>query len=195
MPYPIVIVPALCRAQNSVMAYRLIALAACLTLAACAHFEGFGGDTAKLRLVSLSGARTEIHQLSDTECVGRTGRLIAVVGLGVKGGMNQGHSLRMPLQGTVRQPTASEIAIHADKPFAAQFRVDRVAGPRGTHTFYEACTKSFVLMPQAGENYEARVEQYRGGCALNVFHLSRERNGAYVRREAANAHELTTRCD
>lgn len=169
-----------------------------LLLAGCAHFEGFagfGGDTAKLRLVSLSGARTEIHRLSNTECGGRTGTLIATVGLGVKGGLNQGHSLGMPLQGTVQRPTASEMTIPAGKPFAAQFHVDRVAGPRGTNTFYEACTKSFVLTPEAGENYEVQVEQYRGGCTLNVFQLSRERNGSYVRREAANARELKSRCD
>lgn len=168
---------------------------AALALAGCAHFEGFGGNTAKLRLVSLSGARTEIHQLASTDCIGRTGAPIATVGLGVKGGLNQGRSLGMPLQGTVQGATASETSIPAGKPFAAQFHVDRAAGPRGTNTFYEACTKGFVLTPQAGENYEAQVEQYRGGCVLTVFHLSRERNGIYVRREAANARELTTRCD
>lgn len=177
---------------------HLAAPIAALTLAGCAHFqgfEGFRGDTAKLRLVSLSGARTEIRQLPNTECVGRTGALLATVGLDVKGGLNQGHSLGMPLQGTVQRPTASEITIPAGKPFAAQFHVNRVAGPRGTNTFYEACTKSFVLTPKAGENYEVQVEQYRGGCALNVFHLSRERNGTYVRREAPNANALTIRCE
>lgn len=176
------------------MRTSLSAVILSLLVSGCAHFPGFGGDTAKLRLVSLSGARTEIHQLSDTECVGRTSRLIAVVGLGVKGGVNQGHSLGMPLQGTVQRPTATEIALYADKPFAAQFQVDRMSGPRGTHTFYEACTKSFVLTPQAGENYEVQLEQYRGGCAVNVFHLTRERNGVYVRRKAEDARELTTRC-
>jgi hypothetical protein len=177
---------------------HLAAWIAALTLAGCAHFEGFGGfggDTAKLRLVSLSGARTEIHELANAECSRRSGALIAIVGLGVKGGLNQGRSLGMPLQGTVQRPTATEIAIPAGKPFTGQFHVDRVSGPRGTNTFYEACTRSFVLTPRAGESYEVQVEQYRGGCTLNVFHLSRERDGSYVRREAANARELKTRCD
>lgn len=177
------------------MPRHLFALATCLALAGCAHFEGFSGDTAKLRFVSLSGSRTEIHELSNTQCIGRTGVMIATVGLGVKGGMNQGRSMGIPLQETVQRPTASEMAVRAGKPFAAQFQVASAPGPRGTSGFYEACTKSFVLTPKEGENYEAQLEQYRGGCVLNVFRISRERNGSYVRREAENARELKTRCD
>jgi hypothetical protein len=165
-----------------------------LALAGCAHFEPFGA-TAKLRLVSLSGGRTDIHELRDTNCVGRLDATIATVGLGVKGGLNQGRSLGMPLQDTVQRPTASEMSIRAGQPFAAQFQVARTPGPRGTNSFYEACTRSFVLVPKAGEYYEAQVEQYRGGCVLNVFRISRERDGSYVRRVADGARELKTRCE
>jgi len=167
-----------------------------LALAGCAHYFGpFGGATAKLRLVSLPGSKTEIRELSDTECVGSTGAAIATVGLGVKNGTNQGRSLGMPLQETVQRPTATEIGIRAGRPFAAQFQAARVTGPRGTNWAYEACTRSFVLTAKEGEQYEAQLEQYHGGCVVNVFRLSRERDGSYVRRVAENARELRTRCD
>jgi hypothetical protein len=183
------------RAHNRGMLRTLIPLLAAVAIAGCAHLDGFGAGTAKLRFVSLSGSRTEIHELADTRCIGERGAKIATIGLEVRGGANQGRSLGMPLQDTVQRPTATEISLPAGQPFAAQFQVAGAPGPRGTHSFYDACTKSFVLTPKAGENYEAQVEQYRGGCTLNVFHIHRERNGSYVRRVAENARELKTRCE
>ena len=178
------------------MPRHLIAIAACLALAGCAHyFEPFGGATAKLRFVSLPGSKTEIHELSNTQCIGNSGAAIATVGLAVKGGTNQGRSQGMPLQETVQRPTASEISIRAGRPFAAQFQAARVPGPRGASWSYEACTRGFVLTAKEGENYEAQLEQYHGGCVVNVFRISRERDGTYVRRVAENARELKTRCE
>lgn len=182
--------------QNPLMPRRLVVITACLALAGCAHyFEPMGGATAKLRFVSLPGAKTEIHELSDTQCIGGTGAAIATVGLGVSNGKNQGRSLSMPLQETVQRPTASEVSIRAGKPFAAQFKAARAAGPRGAIWAYESCSKSFVLTAKEGEHYEAQLEQYHGGCVLNVFRINRERDGSYVRRVAENAKELKTRCD
>lgn len=195
-PYPNVISPSAGSRQNSFMQRYLIPLAASLALSGCAHyFEPMGGATAKLRFVSLPGAKTEIHELSDTQCIGGTGASIATVGLGVSGGKNQGRSLKIPLQETVQRPTASEVSIRAGKPFAAQFRAARAAGPRGANWSYESCTRSFVLTAKEDENYEAQLEQYHGGCVVNVFRISRERDGTYVRRVAENAKELKTRCD
>lgn len=182
--------------QNFHMSLRLVTLAACLALGGCAHyFEPFGGSTAKLRFVSLPGSKTDIHELSDTECIGSSGAAIATVGLGVSGGLNQGRSQNMPLQETVQRPTASEITIRAGKPFAARFQAARASGPRGSGWAYEACSKSFTLTAREGEFYEAQLEQYHGGCVINVFRISRERDGSYVRRVADNGRELKARCN
>lgn len=186
--------------HNESMSYRLPLLAVCIGasigLAGCAHyFEPLGGATAKLRFVSLPGSKTEVHELNDTQCLGTPGAAIAVVGLGVTGGTNQGRSLGMALQETVQRPTASETSVRAGKPFAAQFKASAAPGPRGANWSYPACTKGFVLTPKEGEQYEAQLEQVHGGCVLNVFRLSRERDGSYVRRVAENARELKSRCN
>lgn len=174
---------------------RLLALFACLGLVGCAHPPGWGGDTARLRLVSLSGARTEIRQLAPGDCPDRPTTLLAVLGLGVRDGVNQGRSERMPLQDSVLPATATELVIPAGRPFAARFQVASAPGPRGTDTVYPACVKSFVLTPAAGENYEVQVEQFRGGCVLNVFHLDRLQDGRYVRRETRAGRELRRPCE
>lgn len=182
--------------QNSCMSRRIFAVTACLALAGCAHyFEPMGGATAKLRFVSLPGSKTEIHELSDTECAGNNAGAIATVGLGVTSGKNQGKSQGMPLQETVQRPTASETIIRAGKPFAARMQAARTAGPRGSNWAFEACSKSFVITAREGEFYEAQLEQYHNGCVINVFRINRERDGSYVRRVADNAHELKARCN
>jgi hypothetical protein len=174
----------------------VVALLLPAALAGCANYlEPFGGAAAKLRFVSLPGNRTEIRELPDSDCVGSAGASIATVGLSVTGGHNQGRSQGMPLQETVQRPTASETVVRAGKPFAAQLQASKSAGPRGANWSYEACTKSFVLTPKEGENYEAQLEQYRGGCVINIFRISRERDGTYVRRVAETGRELKTRCN
>lgn len=178
------------------MRMRLLAPAIVLLLGACAHyFEPLSGTTAKLRFVSLPGAKTEISELAETRCAGRAGATIAVVGNAVKDGKNQGKSLGMPLQETVARPTASEARIRANQPFAAQLKAHAAPGPKGAGWDYPACTRSFVLTAKEGENYEAQLEQLHGGCQLNVFRLTREKDGSYVRRVAENARELKTACN
>ena len=175
---------------------RLFILSLFLLLAGCAqYFEPIGGATARLRFVSLPGSKTEIHELNNTQCLGGKGAAIATVGLAVSGGLNQGRSQRMELQETVQRPTASEISLRAGKPFAAQFKAHSAPGPRGANWDYPACTKGFVLTPKEGEQYEAQLEQVHGSCVINVFRISRERDGSYVRRVAETGHELKTRCN
>lgn len=167
-----------------------------LLLAGCAHyFEPMGGASAKLRFVSLPGAKTEISELAETHCAGRPGATIANVGMAVRDGANQGRSLSMPLQESVPRATASEARIRAGQPFAAQLKASAAPGPKGAGWDYPACTRSFVITAKEGENYEAQLEQLHGGCQLNVFRITREKDGSYVRRVAENARELKTRCN
>jgi hypothetical protein len=178
------------------MHMRLPLLAITLLLAGCAHyFEPLGGATARLRFVSLPGTKTEISELAETRCAGQPGATIAIVGNTIKDGTNQGRSLAMPLQETVARPTASETRIRAGQPFAAQLKASAAPGPKGAGWDYPACTRSFVLTAKEGENYEAQLEQLHGGCQLNVFRITREKDGSYVRRVAENAHELKARCN
>ena len=173
-----------------------LAAFATLALAGCAHYvEPFGGTTAKLRVVSLPGSATEVRELDDTQCIGSTGALIASLGLSVKNGTNQGRSLHMPLQDGVPRLAGGELTIRAGQPFAAQFKAKATSGPKGAGWDYPACARSFVLTAKEGEYYEAQLEQLHGGCQLNVFRISRERDGSYVRRVAENARELKTRCN
>jgi hypothetical protein len=65
----------------------------------------------------------------------------------------------------------------------------------GAQGFHPACTKSFMITAREGDNYEVQLEQYLGGCVLNVFRITREKDGSYVRRIADNAHELKKRCN
>lgn len=175
---------------------NLLALLVVLLLAGCAHyFEPLSGATAKLRFVTLPGARTEVSELSETQCAGHPGATIAVLGNAVRDGTNQGRSLGMPLQETVARPTASETRIPAGQPFAAQFKANAAPGPKGAGWDYPACTRSFVLTAKEGESYEAQLEQLHGGCQLNVFRITREKDGSYVRRLAEHARELKTRCN
>jgi hypothetical protein len=167
-----------------------------LLLAGCAQYFGpIGGATANLRFVSLPGNKTEIHELSDAHCIGSLGPMIAVVGHTVSNGPGQGRSLGMPLQETVPRPIASEVRISASQPFAAQMSAVKGPGPTGTPGFHPACTKSFVLRAKEGDDYEVQLEQYLGGCVLNVFRITREKDGSYVRRLANNAHELKKHCN
>lgn len=175
--------------------YRFLLPVCALALSGCAHYaDPFTGPTAKLRVVSLPGSATEVRELDDPRCVGRPGVLVAQLGISVKNGANQGRSLHMPLQESVPQAAASEINVRAGQPFAAQFKLSASPGPRGLGWSYPACVKSFVLTPKEGEQYEAQVEQLHGACHLNVFRLSRERDGSHVRRVAENGRELKARC-
>lgn len=167
-----------------------------LALAGCAHYiEPIGGATAKLRVVSLPGNATEVRELNDTHCVGSSAGLIASLGLSVKNGTNQGRSLHMPLQDGVPRLAAGELNIRAGQPFAAQFKANAASGPKGAGWSYPACSKSFAFTPKEGEYYEAQLEQLNTGCQINVFRISRERDGSYVRRIAEQSRELKTRCN
>lgn len=173
----------------------LLAAFFALALAGCAHYiEPLGGATAKLRVVTLPGSATEVRELNDTQCAGGAGALIARLGLKVQNGVNQGRSLHIPLQEGVPRLAASELHIRAGQPFAAQFKAQAAPGPKGAAWAYPACTRSFVLTPQPGAYYEVQLEQIHDACQLNVFRLSREKDGTYVRRIAETGRELKANC-
>lgn len=177
------------------MSQRLL-LTILILLSGCAHYvEPFGGSSAKLRLVTLPGNPTEVHVLDDPRCIGNPGKLIAKLGLSVKDGTNQGRNLQMPLQDGIPRLTATELGVHVNQPFAAQFKAAGGRGPKHADWSYPACSKSFVIAPKDNENYEVQLEQLAEGCILNVFRISREKDGSYVRRIAPNAQVLKARCN
>ncbi|MBI5753167.1 MAG: hypothetical protein HZA59_13650 [Hydrogenophilales bacterium] len=162
-----------------------------LLLGGCAHyFEPLGGPTANLRFVSLPGNKTEIHALSEARCDSAPSATIAVVGEALRNETGQGRSVGMPLSDPASRTNASEIAIRSGQAFAAQMKAAQGPGPSGVKWAYGKCSKRFVLNPKEGMNYEAQLEQYNGGCTLNVFRISREA-GTYVRRLADTE---VTRC-
>ena len=164
-----------------------------ILLAGCTHYiEPLGGSSAKLRFVSLPGNPTEIHALEDQRC---TGTLIAKLGLSVKDGANQSRSLHMPLPESIPRAATTELAVRANQPLTAQFKVVSGRGPQGADWSYAACNKSFVLTPKPDELYEAQLEQQAGGCQLNIFRITREKDGSYVRRIAPHAQVLKARCN
>jgi hypothetical protein len=172
----------------------LITLAA--LLAGCAHYvEPLGGSTAKLRLVSLPGNTTEIRELENPRCVGNFGAVVAQLGLNVKDGKNQGRSLQMPLHDPLPRAATSELNVRAGQPIALLFKASSGRGPKVADWSYPACNKSFSLIPQEGELYEAQFEQLQNECQLNVFRISREKDGSYVRRLASNAKLIKARCN
>lgn len=162
-----------------------------LLLYGCAHYiPPFSGPTANLRFVSLPGNKTEIHTLNDARCDSTPGSTIAVVGEALRNETGQGRSVGMPLSDLSSRTNASEIAIRSGQAFAAQIKAAQGPGPSGAKWDYGKCSKRFVLNPKEGVNYEAQLEQYNGGCTLNVFRISREA-GAYLRRLADTE---VTRC-
>lgn len=155
-----------------------------LVLQGCASYmPPLSGPTANVRFVSLPGNRTEIHALSDARCDSGTGSTIAIVGEALRNENGQGRSVGMPLAESAPKASASEIAVRSGQAFAAQIKAAPGPGPSGANWSYGRCTKRFVITPKEGMNYEAQLEQYNGGCTLNVFRISREA-GAYVRRLA-----------
>lgn len=153
----------------------LLSLFAVLALQGCAHYlPPLAGPTAKLRFVTLPGNKTEIHALNEARCESAPAASIAVLG-----GTDPAASTN-----------AREIAVRSDQGFAAQIKAASGAGPGGAKWAYTKCSKRFVLHPKEGASYEAQLEQYNGGCTLNVFRLSRE-SGTYVRRLADTE---VTRC-
>lgn len=165
-------------------------------LAGCAHYiEPIGGSTAKLRLVSLPGNATEIHELKDPRCIGNSGALIAQLGLNVKDGKNQGRSLQMPLQDSLPRAAASELNVRANQPIAMQFKVSSGRVSKVADWSYPTCSKSFTLTPKEDELYEAQFEQLQNDCQLNIFRISREKDGSYIRRLTPNAQVLKAHCN
>lgn len=155
-----------------------------LLLQGCTHYTPpFAGPTAKLRFVSLPGNKTEIHALVDARCDSTPGATIAVVGEALRNAAGQGRSVGIPLSDPTSRSNASEITLRSGQAFAAQIKAAKAPGPTGANWHYEQCNKRFVLTPQEGMHFEAQLEQYHGGCTLNVFRISREA-GTYVRRVA-----------
>ena len=176
--------------------YQYFLLTWLILLSGCAQYvEPLGGSSAKLRLVTLPGNTTEVHALEDPRCIGNPGKLIAKLGLKVKDGTNQGRSLQMPLHEGFARATATELGVHINQPFAAQFKTVAGRGPNHADWSYPACSKSFVINPKENESYEVQFEQLAEGCLLNVFRISRERDGSYVRRIAPNTQVLKARCN
>ena len=176
--------------------YQYFLLTWLILLSGCAQYvEPLGGSSAKLRLVTLPGNTTEVHAREDPRCIGNPGKLIAKLGLKVKDGTNQGRSLQMPLHEGFARATATELGVHINQPFAAQFKTVAGRGPSHADWSYPACSKSFVINPKENENYEVQFEQLAEGCLLNVFRISREKDGSYVRRIAPNTQVLKARCN
>lgn len=162
--------------------FTLICLA--LTLPACTNYTPpLSGPTANLRFLTLPGNKTEIHALNEARCDSASDKTIALVGHAVRNETGQGHSVGMPLSENIAKANSSEITLRSGQAFAAQMKAVAAPGPRGTDWSYEKCRKRFILKPKEGVNYEAQLEQYDGGCTLNVFRLSHEA-GTYVRRLA-----------
>ena len=153
----------------------LLFLFALFALQGCTHYlPPLAGPTAKLRFVTLPGNKTEIHALNEARCESAPGASIALLG-----GADPAASTN-----------AREIAVRSDQGFAAQIKAASGAGPGGAKWAYAKCSKRFVLHPKEGASYEAQLEQYNGGCTLNVFRINRE-SGTYVRRLADTE---VTRC-
>lgn len=171
-------------------------LALATVLAGCTHYiEPLGGNTAKLRLVSLPGNITEIRALENPRCIGSGGTLVAKLGLNVKDGANQGRSLQIPLHDPLPRAATSELNVRADQPIALLFKAASGRGPKVADWSYPACNKAFTLTAKEGELYEAQFEQLQNDCQLNVFRISREKDGSYIRRLAGNAKPLKARCN
>lgn len=176
---------------------RLTLLLALTALfAGCTHYiEPLGGSSAKLRLVSLPGNTTEIRELENPRCIGNGGALVAKLGLKVKDGPNQGRSLQMPLHDPLPRAATSELSVRANQPIAMLFKAGSGRGPKVADWSYPACNKAFSLTAKEGELYEAQFEQLQNDCQLNVFHISREKDGSYIRRLAGNAKPVKARCN
>lgn len=139
-----------------------------LALQGCTHYlPPLAGPTAKLRFVTLPGNKTEIHALNEARCESAPGASIAALG-----GPDPAAS-----------SNAREITVRSDQGLAVQMKAAAGAGPGGAKWAYAKCSKRFVLVPKESVSYEAQLEQYNGGCTLNVFRLSRE-SGTSVRRLA-----------
>lgn len=163
---------------------RLILLFIFLGLQGCTHYlPPLAGPSANLRFVSLPGNRTEIHELDEARCDSTPGPAIAVLGEALRNETGQGRSVGMPLNDLSSRSNASEITIRSGQAFAAQIKAAPGPGPGGVKWAYGKCSKRFVLHPKEGMNYEAQLEQYNGGCTLNIFRIGRE-SGTYVRRLA-----------
>jgi hypothetical protein len=166
------------RTTHSLLLVVTLALHGCT-----GYLPPLSGPTANLRFVSLPGNKTEIHALSEARCDSAPSATIAVVGEALRNETGQGRSVGMPLSDLSSRANASEIAIRSEQAFAAQMKAAPGPGPSGVKWAYGKCSKRFVLNPKEGMNYEAQLEQYHGGCTLNVFRISREA-GTYVRRLA-----------
>lgn len=165
-------------ASTLVLFFAILALHGCTT-----YTPPLSGPTANLRFFTLPGNKTEIHVLDEARCDSTPGATIAILGQALHNETGQGQSVGMPLGDSVPKARASEIAIRSGQAFAAQMKAAAAPGPNGENWVYGKCRKRFVLKPKEGRNYEAQLEQYNGGCTLNVFRLSREA-GTYVRRLA-----------
>ena len=170
---------------------QLALLGIALALQGCSQYlPPLTGPTAQLRFFTLPGNKTEIHTVGEARCDGAPDASIAVLGESQHNATGQGRSLGMPLGDVIPKANSSEITIRSGQAFAAQMKAVAAPGPRGADWSYEKCRKRFVLKPKEGVNYEAQLEQYDGGCTLNVFRLSHEA-GTYVRRLAGAE---VTRC-
>ncbi len=166
------------RPNSPILLFLVLALHGCTT-----YTPPLSGPTANLRFFTLPGNKTDIHELKEARCDSTPGATIAVLGQTLHNETGQGRSVGMPLGDTVPKTNTSEITIRSGQAFAAQMKAVSAPGPNGENWAYGKCRKSFVLKPKEGMNYEAQLEQYNGGCTLNVFRLSREA-GTYVRRLA-----------
>ena len=163
---------------------QLPSLLVFLLFQGCTHYTPpLTGPTAKLRFISLPGNKTEIHALVDARCDSILGTTIAVVGEALRNEAGQGRSVGVPLDDPSSRSNASEITIRSGQALAVQMKAEKAPGPGGVKWSYEKCSKRFVLTPKEGMNFEAQLEQYNGGCTLNIFRISREA-GTYVRRVA-----------
>ena len=150
----------------------------------CAQYTPpLSGPTAQLRFVSLPGNKTEIHTLDNARCESAPDAMIAVVGEMLHNETGQGRSVGMPLADSFSKASTSEITLRSGQAFAAQIKATPGPGPNGAKWSYGKCSKRFILSPKESMQYEAQLEQYNGGCTLNVFRINREA-GAYVRRLA-----------
>lgn len=166
------------RTSSHLLLLSLLALQGCAT-----YLPPLTGPTAKLRFVTLPGNKTDIHTLDDARCDSPVDATLAVLGEKIANDSSQGRSGGIPLNDYGARANAREITIRSGQVFAAQMKAAQGPGPSGVKWDYAKCSKRFLLTPKEDAYYEAQLEQYNGGCTLNVFRIGKE-SGTYVRRLA-----------
>ena len=101
----------------------------------------------------------------------------------------------MPLHDPLPRAATSELNVRANQPIAMLFKASAGRGPKVADWSYPACNKAFSLTAKEGDLYEAQFEQLQNDCQLNMFRISREKDGSYIRRLATNAQPLKAHCN